>query len=55
MEAAKGSELEPLTGAERAELIRLRKRVIEQERDLIFLGKVSAYFAANLAKRSDSL
>ncbi len=27
MEAAKGTELEPLTGAERADLLRLRKQV----------------------------
>ncbi len=43
MEAAKGTELEPLTGVERAELLRLRKQVIEQEKDLLFLGKASAY------------
>jgi transposase-like protein len=55
MEAAKGTELEPLSGAERAELLRLRKRVAEQEKDIAFLGKASAYFAANPPKRSDSL
>jgi transposase len=33
MQVAKGSELEPLTGAERAELLRLRKQVYELERD----------------------
>ena len=41
-------------GAEGAELLRLRKRVIEQDRDLIFLVKTSACFAANPPKRSDS-
>jgi len=55
MEAAKGTELEPLTGAERAELMRLRKQVHELSRDNEFLGKASAYFAANPPKRSDSL
>ena len=55
MEAAKGTELEPLTGVERAELLRLRKQVSELEKDNAFLGKVSAYFAANPPKRSDLL
>ena len=55
MEAAKGTELEPLSGAERAELLRLRKRVAEQEKDIAFLGKASAYFAAIPPKRNDSL
>ena len=55
MEAAKGTELEPLTGAERAELLRLRKQVSELEKDNAFLGKVSAYFAANPPRRSDLL
>jgi len=55
IEASKGTELEPLSGAERAELVRLRKLVIEQDKDLIFLGKASAYFASNPPRRSDSL
>ena len=54
MEAAKGTELEPLSGAERAELLRLRRQVAEQEKDLAFLGKVAAYFASSPPKRSDS-
>jgi len=54
MQAAKGTELEPLTGAERTELLRLRKQVYELERDNEFLGKVSAHFAANPPKRNDS-
>lgn len=54
MEAAKGTEDEPLTPAERAELVRLRKQVAEQEKDLAFLGKAAAYFAGNPPKRSDS-
>lgn len=40
----------PLTAAERAELVRLRKQVADQEKDLIFLKKASAYFAANQSK-----
>ena len=55
IEAAKGTELEPLTGAERAELLRLRKLVVEQEKDILFLGKSAAYFASNPPKRSGLL
>lgn len=40
----------PLSAAERAELLRLRKQVVEQEKDLTFLKKASAYFAANQSK-----
>lgn len=54
IEAAKGTELEPLTGAERAELVRLRKQVAELAKDNEFLGKASAYFASMPARRSDS-
>jgi transposase len=54
IEASKGTELEPLTGAERAELLRLRRQVAELEKDNAFLGKASAYFASNPPKRSDS-
>ena len=53
IEAARGTELEPLSGAERAELLRLRRQVAEQEKDLAFLGK-AAYFASTPPKRSDS-
>lgn len=54
IEAAKGTELEPLTGAERAELVRLRKQVTDLQKDNEFLGKASAYFASMPARRSDS-
>ena len=54
IEAAKGTELEPLSGAERAELVRLRRQVAEQEKDLAFLGKAAAYCASTTPKRSDS-
>jgi len=44
---------EPLTESERAELLRLRRRVVEQEKkaveqaeDVAFLKKASAYFAS---------
>ena len=40
-----GGSDEPLTPAERAELLRLRRLVAEQEKDLAFLGKAAAYFA----------
>lgn len=52
IEAAKGTGTEPLSGAERAELLRLRKQVYEQEKDLEFLGKAAAYFAKSQPNRS---
>lgn len=52
IEAAKGTGDEPLNGAERAELIRLRKEAVEREKDLAFLGKAAAYFAANPPKQN---
>ena len=54
MDAARGTEHEPLTPQEKAELATLRKKVIELEKDLLFLGKAAAYFAANPPRRSDS-
>ena len=42
MDAARGTENEPLTSQEKAELATLRKKVVELENDLLFLGKVSA-------------
>jgi transposase len=54
MAAVVGTESEPLTAAERVELATLRKLVVEQEKDLAFLGKAAAYFATNPAKRNDS-
>ena len=47
VEAAAARNEVPLTPAERAELSRLRKQVVEQEKDIAFLKKASAYFAAN--------
>ena len=37
---------EPLSADERAELVRLRAQVAEQVKDIAFLEKASAYFAA---------
>jgi transposase len=54
IDAAKGTGTEPLSGAERAELVRLRKQVHEQEKDLEFLGKAAAYFARNQPNKSGS-
>ena len=54
MDAARGTGNEPLTPQEKAELATLRKKVIELEKDLLFLGKAAAYFAANPPRRSDS-
>ena len=46
MEAVRGTELEPLSDDECAEMLRLRKRVADQEKEIAFLGKASACFAA---------
>ena len=53
LEAVAGSIDEPLTAAERAELLRLRRQVAEQDKDLAFLGKAAAYFASNPPKQRD--
>jgi transposase len=50
VEACSGRNDEPLTPAERTELARLRKQVTEQEKDIAFLKKASAYFAASQPK-----
>jgi transposase-like protein len=50
IEAAAVAGEQPLTAAERTELVRLRKQVAEQEKDIAFLKKASAYFAANQQK-----
>ena len=55
LEALEGTSDEPLSPKERAELIRLRRQVAEQEKDNEFLKKAAAYFAANPPKRSGSL
>lgn len=52
MQAVEGSDVEPLSGAERVELMRLRKHVGELEKDLAFLGKAAAYFASNPPRQS---
>ncbi len=53
METLEGSSDKPLSPAERAELVRLRRQVAEQEKDLAFLGKAAAYFAAKPPKQRD--
>jgi transposase-like protein len=53
METVAGSSAEQLTPAERAELLRLRRQVAEQEKDLAFLGKAAAYFASGQQKQRD--
>ena len=50
IEAVKGTNLEPLSAAERVEFPRLRKQVSELEKGLAFLGKAAAYFAATPPK-----
>jgi transposase-like protein len=47
LDAARREGDEPLTAAERDELTRLRRQVADQEKDIAFLKKASAYFAAN--------
>ncbi len=42
-----------MTAAERTELLRLRRQVAEQEKDLAFLAKAAAYFASNPPKQRD--
>ena len=55
LEAVAGSSDGPLSPAERAELLRLRRQVAEQEKDLAFLGKAAAYFASMPPKQKGSL
>ena len=55
MEALAGTSDEPLSASERAELMRLRRQVAEQEKDNEFLKKAAAYFATNPPKRKGSL
>jgi transposase len=55
MAAAGGARPDPgggegLSADERAELVRLRARVNEQAKDIAFLEKVSAHFAAQQRK-----
>jgi transposase len=54
MEAVEATGDDPLSPAERAELLRLRRQVAEQEKDLAFLGKAAAYFASNPPKTNGS-
>lgn len=53
METVQGASDEPLSPAERTELLRLRRQVAEQDKDLAFLGKAAAYFASNPPKQRD--
>jgi transposase len=53
LETLAGSSDEPLSAAERAELLRLRRQVAEQEKDLAFLGKAAAYFASSPPRQKD--
>ena len=53
LDAVAGGSDEPLSAAERAELLRLRRQVAEQDKDLAFLGKAAAYFASNPPKQKD--
>ena len=54
MEASDSQGGAPLTPAERAELIRLRRELAELQKDNAFLGKAAAYFAAKPPKQKDS-
>jgi len=50
IDAAAAAGDQPLSAAECTELARLRKPVSEQEKDIEFLKKASAYVAANQQK-----
>ena len=52
IEAAKGSVVEVLSGAERVVLMQLREQVTELEKDLAFLGNAAAYSASTPPKQS---
>lgn len=54
VEAAAAVGDEQLSVSERAELQSLRKRVAEQDKDIAFLKKASAYFAAMQNKPTGS-
>ncbi|WP_216896117.1 transposase [Nocardia alni] len=54
IEAAASHGEKPLDPAERAELLRLRRQVAEQDKDIAFLKKASAYFAAMQQNRNGS-
>ena len=54
LEAVQGTSAEPLSAAERSELLRLRRQVAELDKDLAFLGKAAAYFASNPPKTNGS-
>jgi transposase len=53
LEAIEAQSDVPLSTAERAELIRLRREAAEKDKDLAFLGKAAAYFASNPPKQKD--
>ena len=53
LETIAGTSEEPLTPAERSELVRLRRENDEMAKDLAFLGKAAAYFASNPPKQRD--
>ena len=53
METVAGTSEEPLSPAERAERVRLRRENDEMQKDLAFLGKAAAYFASNPPKQRD--
>ncbi|PPJ27489.1 transposase [Nocardia nova] len=55
MAAAEIHGEKPLDAAERAELQRLRRQVAEQDKDIAFLKKASAYFAAMQTNRPGSI
>lgn len=53
MEAAASTGDEPLSAAERQELMRLRREMAELQKDNAFLGKAAAYFAAKQPNKKD--
>ena len=53
MEALEATSNGPLSIAESGELLRLRREVAEEDKDLAFLGKAAACFASNPPKQRD--
>jgi transposase len=53
IEALENTSDEPLSVAERAGLLRLRRKVSESQKDHDFHKKVATYFASNPPKQRD--
>ena len=54
MVAVQGTQAQPLTAVQRAELANLRKQVVDLEKDMAFLGGRDGVLCAGCTKGSDS-